>query len=116
MVVSQVLEGLGVTFEICENGQLATEAFKALNPRLVLMDVSMPVMNGHEATRTIREHEKTTGTHTPIIGCTAHALTGDKEKCFDAGMDDYLSKPISPKMMQAKIETWMNAQEAKLRA
>ncbi|MEN0088586.1 MAG: response regulator, partial [Pseudomonadota bacterium] len=116
MVVSQVLQQLGYSFEIFENGQLALEAFKVKAPRLVLMDVSMPVMNGHEATRAIRQFEAEHGIRTPIIGCTAHALTGDKEKCFEAGMDDYLSKPISPATMQAKVSEWLEGTSAALRA
>ncbi|MEO0636563.1 MAG: response regulator [Pseudomonadota bacterium] len=106
LVLSQILEDTGYTFEIVENGQLALEKSGEVNPRLILMDVSMPVMNGHEATRAIREREKQTGIHVPIIGVTAHALTGDKEACLEAGMDDYLSKPISPEKLVEKLADW----------
>jgi len=78
---------------------------------MILMDVSMPVMNGHQATQAIRkaQQEDTDRTHTPIVGVTAHALTGDKERCLEAGMDDYLSKPISPEKLEAKIREWLPA-------
>ncbi len=105
--LTHVLKSLGVSIKIVENGKLAVEAFKMHAPRLILMDVSMPKMNGYEATHAIRELERNTGTRVPIIGCTAHALDGDKEKCLDAGMDDYLSKPISPNKIQEKISEWM---------
>ena len=106
MVITHLLEEIGLSFKIVENGRLAVEAYQANRPRMILMDVSMPEMNGHQATEAIRELEKTTGVHVPIIGCTAHALTGDKEKCLEHGMDDYLSKPISPNALKAKIESW----------
>lgn len=64
-------------------------------------------MNGHQATQKIRELEQETGTHTPIIGVTAHALESDRELCFQVGMDDYLSKPISPEALEAKIRNWL---------
>lgn len=67
----------------------------------------MPNMNGLQATAAIRKLEKETGTHTPIIGVTAHAIKGDREKCIEAGMDDYLSKPISPDKLVAMIEKWL---------
>jgi CheY-like chemotaxis protein len=70
------------------------------------MDVSMPEMNGLEATGAIRRAEAESGGHVPIIGVTAHALKGDRERCLEAGMDDYLPKPISPKALVAKIERW----------
>ncbi len=63
---------------------------------LVLMDVQMPVMDGFEATRRIREHERYAGGHIPILAMTAHALKGDKERCTEAGMDDYIAKPVRP--------------------
>lgn len=104
IVFTEVLNDLGANFKIAENGQEAVELWKLHNPAVILMDVSMPVMSGHEATKTIRAIEKEKGLrHTPICAITAHALKGDKEDCFAAGMDDYLSKPVSPDMMAEKI-------------
>jgi CheY-like chemotaxis protein len=71
------------------------------------MDVSMPVMNGHQATQAIRARERQRRGHVPIIGVTAHALKGDREACLQAGMDDYISKPISPDMLERKIGEWL---------
>ncbi len=109
IVVEQILLDAGHSYAIVENGRLALEQFKAARPDLVLMDVSMPEMNGLEATEAMRaaEAEAGDGVHTPIIGLTAHALKGDKEICIDAGMDDYMPKPISPDALQAKIAEWL---------
>jgi two-component system sensor histidine kinase/response regulator len=71
-----------------------------------VMDVQMPEMDGLEATTAIRLKERETGGHIPIIAMTAHAMKGDRERCLDAGMDDYLSKPVEPKTMRALIERW----------
>ena len=72
------------------------------------MDISMPVMDGYIATRRIRAIEAELGLpRTPIIGLTAHAMQGDRERCLEAGMDDYIAKPISPARLTAMIETWM---------
>ena len=72
----------------------------------------MPEMNGLEATYAIRELEKVYDIHTPIIGVTAHAIKGDREKCLDSGMDDYLSKPVSPDMLMEKMRSWLEDGEA----
>lgn len=107
LVFSQILNGLGLSYRIAANGRTAIDMHRALNPRLILMDVSMPDMNGYEATRAIRDAERASGRHIPIIGVTAHALKGDREKCLDSGMDDYLPKPVSPDRLAAKIGNWL---------
>lgn len=107
MVFTQILGETGYSFEIVGNGRKALDAFGRLNPRMILMDVSMPEMNGLEATAAIRRLEEESGTHIPIVGVTAHALKGDRERCLEAGMDDYLPKPISPKALLEKVERWV---------
>ncbi len=107
IVFTQILQTTGWLFQIVRNGAEAVDAWQKHNPAVILMDVSMPVMNGHQATQKIRSLEAETCTHTPIIGVTAHALESDRELCFQAGMDDYLSKPISPEALEDKIRTWI---------
>jgi len=112
IVIRQILESAGYEFKIVEDGKLALAAFKVQRPKLILMDVSMPEMNGKEATVEIRRFEDTEGIpRTPIIGVTAHALKGDMESCLNAGMDDYLPKPVSPTKMLEKIDHWMTREE-----
>ncbi|MCF8367997.1 MAG: response regulator [Bacteroidales bacterium] len=79
---------------VVDDGIQAVEAFKSDTFDLVLMDVQMPTMNGYEATKEIREYEKASGRHTPIIALTAYAMKSDKDLCIQAGMDDYISKPF----------------------
>jgi signal transduction histidine kinase/CheY-like chemotaxis protein/HPt (histidine-containing phosphotransfer) domain-containing protein len=81
---------------------------------LVLMDVQMPDMDGLEATAAVRAHEKTTGGHLPILGLTAHAMTGDREQCLAAGMDGYLSKPIQPAELRRAITALAGKQQSPL--
>jgi PAS domain S-box-containing protein len=100
-VFSQILEGLGISHRIAENGEEAVMLWRKHQPRLVLMDISMPVMNGIDAAREIRQAEELTGTRTPIIAVTAQALNVDMQNCMDAGMDDYITKPVSPDMIEA---------------
>ena len=106
LVFTQILAETPYTFQIVANGRLAVEAFGGMNPRMILMDVSMPEMNGIEATAMIRRSESQLSSRVPIVGVTAHALKGDRERCLEAGMDDYLPKPISPKALLDKVEKW----------
>ena len=76
------------------NGLEAIQQFRIHHPDITLMDLHMPEMNGMEATARIREKEKITGGHQPIVALTAHAMKGDQELCLAAGMDGYLAKPI----------------------
>jgi len=89
---------------VANNGQEAIEWLTRRHFDLVLMDVQMPVMDGFEATIAIRENERTTGTHTPIIAMTASAMKGDRELCLKAGMDGYLSKPINARELYDAVE------------
>ena len=107
LVFTQILADTDYSFEIVGNGRQALEASGRLKPRMILMDVSMPEMNGLEATGEIRKREAGDGTHVPIVGVTAHALKGDRERCLEAGMDDYLPKPISPKALLEKLDRWL---------
>lgn len=107
IVFRQILEETGYNFLIANNGREALELYKKHEPVVICMDVSMPEMNGHEATRAIRAIEAPIGKHTPIIGVTAHAIKGDRDKCLEAGMDDYLSKPVSPDKLEEKVHRWM---------
>ncbi|NLR96842.1 response regulator [Rhizobium sp. P38BS-XIX] len=110
IVFTQILQATGLRFLVVENGQAAVDAWRQLRPSLILMDVSMPVMNGHQATRMIRQMETEAGYgwHIPIIGVTTQALDVDRAMCMEAGMDDCLSKPISPELLEAKIQRWLD--------
>ncbi len=90
----RVLEKMGHRVTVVANGRDAVERLKKATFDVVLMDVQMPVMDGLTATAMIREAEKETGRHVPIIAMTANAMQGDRERCLEAGMDDYLPKPI----------------------
>jgi CheY-like chemotaxis protein len=90
---------------LVENGLQVLEALPAATFDLIIMDVRMPVMDGYEACRKIRESETTNGGHIPIIAITAHAVKGDRERCLEAGMDEYVSKPISSDKLFDIIET-----------
>ncbi|MEQ8704002.1 MAG: response regulator [Phaeodactylibacter sp.] len=92
---------------IATNGKSAVDKFHEVNPDLVLMDVQMPIMNGYQATQAIRESEK--NSHTPIIALTAGTIKGERDRCLQAGMNDYLSKPITANQLQAMIEKWLDS-------
>ncbi len=78
---------------------------------MVFMDCQMPVMDGYEATRAIRDHLQ--GQPLPIIAVTANAMEGDREKCLNAGMDDYLAKPLRRDSLQKVVEHWLSPQQAR---
>jgi two-component system sensor histidine kinase/response regulator len=101
-----LLQKAGYSVDAVENGAHAVEKAKAEAYNAILMDVQMSEMDGFEATGLIREWERETGQHTPIIAMTAHALRGDRERCLEAGMDDYLSKPLEPKVFFSILERW----------
>jgi PAS domain S-box-containing protein len=92
----RLLEKRGHAVTVTGNGKEALAALENNTFDLVLMDVQMPEMDGFEATAAIREKEKASGRHLPVIAMTAHAMAGDRERCLEAGMDDYISKPIRP--------------------
>ncbi len=99
-----LIEKLGHKVNVVENGKKAFDAFKEGQYDIVLMDIQMPLMDGLECTRKIREYEKSNNLpQVAIIAVTAHAMIGDKEKCLNAGMDDYLTKPIEEKVLLNKI-------------
>ena len=93
-IATRLLEKRGHHAVLAANGREALEALAQGSFDLVLMDVHMPAMDGIEATIAIREKEKSTGLHQPVIAMTALAMKGDRERCLAAGMDGYLSKPI----------------------
>lgn len=99
-----LLRSRGHHVEVAENGQIAVEALAVKEFDVVLMDMQMPVMDGYKATAAVRARELETGGHVPIVAMTAEALKGDRERCLEAGMDDYVAKPISPEEMYRAIE------------
>ncbi len=107
-VVTKMLENLRATVVLAENGEKALEELERGSFDLILMDCQMPVMDGLEATRRIRQKERETSTRTPIIALTANAIAGDREKCLGAGMDEYMTKPISKKQFIEKIKEILN--------
>ena len=110
LVATTYLEQFGYEYDLANDGLEAVEKFKVNRYGAILMDVQMHGMNGFDATALIRELEQQAGSKpTPIIGMTAHALAGDKERCLAAGMDDYLSKPFNPDELESKLSHYMAA-------
>ena len=103
LVATRILEKLGHRVTVVSSGREAVSAVQSDKFDLVAMDVQMPAMDGLEATAAIRSWERTTGTHIPIIAMTAHAMKGDRERCLEAGMDGYTSKPIRIKELAQVI-------------
>ena len=105
LLTVRLLEKRGHTVVVAETGKAALSALEKQMFDIVLMDVQMPEMDGLKATIAIREGERISGNHIPIIAMTAHAMASDKESCFEAGMDGYLSKPLTAKDLFAAIES-----------
>jgi len=104
-VALEMLGQAGLTAEVAENGRCALEAIEKSPYDLILMDCQMPEMDGYESTSMIRRREKD-GRHVPIIALTASALEADRERCREAGMDDFLSKPIDADQLMTKVRHW----------
>lgn len=101
--ITRLLDRWQHTAVIADNGKEAIDILDRESFDLILMDVQMPEMDGFEATQIIREREKMTGNHVPIIAMTAHAMKGDRERCISVGMDDYVAKPISTEALEESI-------------
>jgi signal transduction histidine kinase/ActR/RegA family two-component response regulator len=104
-VAIRMLEKLGHTVTLVSNGREALDSCGRTHFDVVLMDVQMPEMDGFEATSRIRESERNTGFHLPIVAMTAHAMVGDRDRCLAAGMDDYISKPIHAEALAGILTT-----------
>jgi two-component system, sensor histidine kinase and response regulator len=106
-LAQRLLAMVGLDVTVVDNGELAVEAHRKHSFDLILMDLQMPVLGGIDATAKIRQRESFTGEHIPIIALTANAMQGDREKCIDAGMDGYVSKPIHREELFAMIRQLM---------
>ncbi len=106
-VAQKLIDYIGFPFDVAENGMVALNKAKKTRYRLILMDCQMPVMDGYFCTKRIRKYEENNQlNHTPIIAMTANAMLGDKEKCLDAGMDDYMSKPLNRYILEKTLKKW----------
>ncbi len=106
-VAVKFLEKVNHVVDVAANGRIAVERAKFKDFDIILMDIQMPVMDGYEATRVIRDVENmSSNVNTPIIAMTAHAMKGDREKCLDAGMNDYITKPIKSEILYKILTKW----------
>lgn len=106
-VALRLLDKLGFTADVVDNGLTALQVMERNEYHLVLMDCQMPVMDGYEATTKIRELEARLGRHTPIVALTAHAFQGERIRCTEVGMDDYLTKPIQLDALASVLSRWL---------
>jgi CheY-like chemotaxis protein len=105
LVAKRMLALLGCDVDVAETGKAVLRLLDSGTYDLILMDCMMPEMDGYEATAEIRRRE-VAGRHIPIIAMTANAMEGDRERCLTAGMDDYVSKPISRDSLKAALDRW----------
>ena len=106
-VAVRMLEKLGCRVDAVSNGQEVLDALEHIAYDLVLMDCQMPELDGYSATAAIRDMESMTGRHLPIIAMTANAMAGDRDLCLQAGMDDYISKPVKPDQLLEVVNKWI---------
>jgi len=107
MVAAKMLDAMGLTVDLAENGEKALAALAEKHYDLVLMDCQMPVLDGYQATRAFRAREPKGERPLPIIAMTANAMQGDREKCLEAGMDDYLAKPVKKELLRKLLGQWL---------
>ncbi|MDG5814561.1 response regulator [Chitinispirillales bacterium ANBcel5] len=112
-VAINLLEKLGCFVTVVTNGKDALKKAIDEDFDMVFMDCQMPVMDGYKATQSIREYEDKSGTHIPIIAMTAHAIQGDREKCIDSGMDDYITKPVELEKLKSVVMRYFKPKENK---
>ena len=103
LVFGKMLKSLDIDLQFANDGQEAVDAYPTFKPDLIFMDISMPRLDGKEATRAIRAMEKETGAHVPIIALTAHAMNGDDQEILEAGLDHYMTKPLRKNEIIGKI-------------
>ena len=111
LVATRILSKLGLTVEVANDGLQALDALDHGVFEAVLMDCQMPEMDVYEATREIRHRETASGAHQPIIAMTAAAMDGDREACLDAGMDDYITKPVRADDLRQVLGRWIGQTE-----
>ncbi len=111
ILATKVLTGWNWNVELAENGKIAVDKIKTMDFDLVLMDIQLPEMDGYEATRKVRTSLKAPKCNLPIMAMTAHAMQSEERKCYEAGMDGYISKPFSAKVLYSRIVTILNSAE-----
>lgn len=114
IVFQQILEGFGYRYVLASDGEEAVRLWRELDPRIILMDVTLPGLNGFEAASKIRETEEVPG-RTPIIGVLSPAVEGDRDACWAAGMDDVVLKPLSPDILEEKFRKFLTGKQSAAR-
>ena len=110
-----MVQDLNVDLMVAHNGEEAVAMYETFKPDLIFMDISMPKMDGKEASKSIRKIEERTGQHCPIVALTAHAMRGDEKGILAAGLDHYLTKPLRKSDIMAQIERYHPARAASIR-